>query len=81
IETSLVLVSEEQQIWFRKREEFDLVVYVSQSMHSFSDAGSQERSALENLNSSIYHYEYEKPLKHPPLFLIGGFDAWKREVG
>ncbi|KAJ2077415.1 ubiquitin-specific protease doa4 [Coemansia sp. RSA 988] len=81
IERSLVLVSEEQQMWFRKRDEFDLVVYVSQSMHSFSDAGSQERGALENLNSGIYHYEYEKPLKHPPLFLIGGFDAWKKEVG
>ncbi|KAJ2806984.1 ubiquitin-specific protease doa4 [Coemansia guatemalensis] len=81
IERSLVLASEEQQMWFRKRDEFDLVVYVSQSMHSFSDAGSQERSALENLNSGIYHYEYEKPLKHPPLFLIGGFDAWKKEVG
>ncbi|KAJ2357178.1 ubiquitin-specific protease doa4, partial [Coemansia sp. RSA 2618] len=81
IERSLVLVSEEQQAWFRTRDEFDLVVYVSQAMHSFSDAASHERAPLEHLNSAVYHYECRRPLRRPPLFLIGGFDAWVKEVG
>ncbi|KAI9475272.1 ubiquitin-specific protease doa4 [Coemansia sp. RSA 989] len=81
IESSLVLVSEEQQTWFHKRDEFDVVVYVSQSMRMFGDTSSKELAPLNALNSAIYHYEYRKPLQHPPLFLIGGFDAWLREVG
>ncbi|KAI9503111.1 hypothetical protein BX070DRAFT_224763 [Coemansia spiralis] len=78
ITSSLVLVSEEQQEWFRRRDEFDVVVYVSQSTRSFSEANSKELLALEAVNRAIYHYEFEKPLKRPPLFLIGGFDAWSR---
>ncbi|KAJ2315253.1 ubiquitin-specific protease doa4 [Coemansia sp. RSA 2705] len=81
IETALVLVSSEQQAWFRRRDEFDLVVYVSQSMRSFSDSASSELRPLEHLNSAVYHYEYSHPLRRPPLFLIGGFDAWVKEFG
>ncbi|KAJ2470656.1 ubiquitin-specific protease doa4 [Coemansia sp. RSA 2322] len=81
IEASLALVADEQQRWFRRRDEFDLIVYVCQSARSFGDSSSAEVSAVEFLNSAIYHYEYQKPLKHPPLFLIGGFDAWVQTVG
>ncbi|KAJ1934450.1 ubiquitin-specific protease doa4, partial [Kickxella alabastrina] len=55
IESSLVLVSDDQQAWFRQRGDFDIVVYMSQSAHSFSDVGSVEVAALEALNSAIYH--------------------------
>ncbi|KAJ2399615.1 ubiquitin-specific protease doa4, partial [Coemansia sp. RSA 2559] len=81
ISASLILVSEEQQQWFRQRDEFDIVVYASQSARSFSDAASKEIPALEAVNRAIYHYEYDRPLKRPPLFLIGGFDAWARTMG
>ncbi|KAJ2868278.1 ubiquitin-specific protease doa4 [Coemansia aciculifera] len=81
IESSLAIVADEQQRWFRRRDEFDLIVYVCQSARSFGDSGSTEVSAIEFLNSAIYHYEYQKPLKHPPLFLIGGFDGWVQAVG
>ncbi|KAJ2764054.1 ubiquitin-specific protease doa4, partial [Coemansia nantahalensis] len=81
IASSLALLPDDQQRWFRKRNEFDIVVYVSQKMRSFSDADSPERPALEHLNSAIYHCEYEKPLRRPPLFLVGGFDAWVQEAG
>ncbi|KAJ2462613.1 ubiquitin-specific protease doa4, partial [Coemansia sp. RSA 2337] len=81
IESSLAIVADEQQRWFRQRDEFDLIVYVCQSARSFGDSGSTEVSAIEFLNSAIYHYEYQKPLKHPPLFLIGGFDGWVQAVG
>ncbi|KAJ2801786.1 ubiquitin-specific protease doa4, partial [Coemansia furcata] len=81
IESSLAIVADEQQRWFRRRDEFDLIVYVCQSARSFGDSGSTEVSAIEFLNSAIYHYEYQKPLRHPPLFLIGGFDSWVQTVG
>ncbi|KAJ2500068.1 ubiquitin-specific protease doa4 [Coemansia sp. RSA 1972] len=73
--------SEEQRTWFRGLDGFDVVVYVSRAMHSFSDAGSWERAPLEVLNSAVYHCEYKRPLRRPPLFLIGGFEAWVGEVG
>ncbi|KAJ2630954.1 ubiquitin-specific protease doa4, partial [Coemansia sp. RSA 1694] len=81
IESSLAIVADEQQRWFRRRDEFDLIVYVCQSARSFGDSGSTEVSAIEFLNSAIYHYEYQKPLKRPPLFLIGGFDGWMQAAG
>ncbi|KAJ2460133.1 ubiquitin-specific protease doa4, partial [Coemansia sp. RSA 2424] len=81
IESSLAIVADEQQRWFRRRDEFDLIVYVCQSARSFGDSGSTEVSAIEFLNSAIYHYEYQKPLKRPPLFLIGGFDGWVQAAG
>ncbi|KAJ1855186.1 ubiquitin-specific protease doa4, partial [Coemansia sp. RSA 2703] len=80
IESSLVLTSDEQQGWFRMRAQFDLVVYVTQSAGSFGDTRSSEVAAVEYLNSAIYHYEYEHTLRHPPLFLLGGFDAWAKEM-
>ncbi|KAJ1766307.1 ubiquitin-specific protease doa4, partial [Coemansia sp. RSA 1843] len=81
ISASLMLVSEEQQMWFRQRDEFDIIVYASQSARSFSDAASTEIPALEAVNRAIYHYEFDNPLKRSPLFLIGGFDAWARAMG
>ncbi|KAJ2598765.1 ubiquitin-specific protease doa4 [Coemansia sp. RSA 1721] len=81
IESAMALAPDEQQDWFRRRDQFDIVVYMGQSIHSFSDSASKEIVYLESLNSAIYHYEYERPLKHPPLFLIGGFDAWTQEMG
>ncbi|KAJ2585210.1 ubiquitin-specific protease doa4, partial [Coemansia sp. RSA 1804] len=56
IASSLVLVSEEQQLWFRQRDDFDIVVYASQAARSFSDSRSTELPALESVNSAIYHY-------------------------
>ncbi|KAJ2726918.1 ubiquitin-specific protease doa4 [Coemansia sp. Benny D115] len=81
ITSSLVLVPDEQQKWFQRRSQFDVIVYVSQSARSFGDHGNKEVAALEKLNSIIYHCEYENPLKQPPLFLIGGFDAWAKGMG
>ncbi|KAJ2879056.1 ubiquitin-specific protease doa4, partial [Coemansia aciculifera] len=46
IESSLAIVADEQQKWFRRRDEFDLIVYVCQSARSFGDSGSTEVSAI-----------------------------------
>ncbi|KAJ1943862.1 ubiquitin-specific protease doa4, partial [Kickxella alabastrina] len=81
IESSLVLVSDDQQAWFHQRGDFDIVVYTSQSAHLFSDRGSMEIAAMEALNSAIYRCEFLKPPKHQPLFLIGGFDSWVQKMG
>ncbi|KAJ2666411.1 ubiquitin-specific protease doa4 [Coemansia sp. RSA 1199] len=80
-DVAALIGSEEQRVWFRGLDGFDVVVYVSRAMHSFSDTGSWERAPLEVLNSAVYHCEYKRPLRRPPLFLIGGFEAWVGEVG
>ncbi|KAJ1775715.1 hypothetical protein LPJ62_006828, partial [Coemansia sp. RSA 2167] len=80
-DVAALIGSEEQRTWFRGLDGFDVVVYVSRAMHSFSDTGSWERAPLEVLNSAVYHCEYKRPLRRPPVFLIGGFEAWVGEVG
>ncbi|KAJ1723576.1 ubiquitin-specific protease doa4 [Coemansia erecta] len=80
VDSSLVLAPDEQRQWFRRRDQFDLVVYVTQAAHSFGDTQSSEVVSADHLNYAIYHGDYEKVLQHQPLFLLGGFDAWARDM-
>ena len=36
---------------------------------------------MYNLSKAIYEREFSKPLKRAPLILVGGFEAWKKEIG
>ncbi|KAJ2788203.1 ubiquitin-specific protease doa4 [Coemansia interrupta] len=78
IESSLVLAPDEQLDWFRRRDQFDLVVYVTQSAHSFNDTQNSEITSANYLNKAIYNDDYVKALQHSPLFLMGGFDEWAK---
>ncbi|KAI5895518.1 uncharacterized protein SCHCODRAFT_02496360, partial [Schizophyllum commune H4-8] len=62
---------------FRMREKFDLVVMYDNSSTSF-DRGSP----LYVLYEAIYTtYTGPKTLKRPPMMLVGGIEAWRRDFG
>ncbi|KAL1726470.1 ubiquitin carboxyl-terminal hydrolase 4 [Schizophyllum commune] len=62
---------------FRMREKFDLVVMYDNNSTSF-DRGSP----LYVLYEAIYTtYTGPKTLKRPPMMLVGGIEAWRKDFG
>lgn len=81
MEESLVLSPREQQEWFSIRHEFDLVVIYDEDSRVNSYAGGPifdiHQARLRNLTVAIFDYAgYRKPLKHVPMLLVGGLQAW-----
>lgn len=74
LQEALVLSPEEEQLFFDRRDQFDLVVYYDQS--SSADEPALHNPAMQHLNEALYDYNQEKPLKYPPVLLNGGLDAW-----
>ncbi|KAF7308949.1 Ubiquitin carboxyl-terminal hydrolase 4 [Mycena kentingensis (nom. inval.)] len=62
---------------FKNRDKFDLIVLYDQSSTSFG-TGNTPMSTLFRL---IYEQAFTKVLKHMPMLLVGGLDAWRREIG
>ncbi|KAL1747878.1 ubiquitin carboxyl-terminal hydrolase 4 [Schizophyllum fasciatum] len=62
---------------FRMREKFDLVVMYDHSSTSFGRG-----SPLYVLYEAIFvTYTGPKTLKRPPMMLVGGIEAWRRDFG
>lgn len=61
---------------FSNRDKFDLIVIYDQSSKNFGD-----NPALLALVRVAYEQAIRKSLKHVPMLMVGGFDAWKRDVG
>jgi ubiquitin carboxyl-terminal hydrolase 8 len=78
IEESLVLAWESEQIYFVNRHKFDLVVYYDQSSTNISLSLNEP---LRNLKAAIYENEFSKMLQRVPVMLVGGFDAWVKQIG
>src|SRR5579871_5546420 len=83
LEESLVLCPVEQQDWFSNRHLFDLVVIYDENSRLNSYAGGPvldiHQVRLRNLTVAIFDYAgFLKPLKHVPMLLIGGIEAWCR---
>ena len=85
LEERLVVSPEAEQLLFERRHEFDLVVYYDQSTSSSQFLrGPPDYStapALRALHDTLYNFNYEKGLRRPPAFLLGGLDAWVDIVG
>lgn len=62
---------------FKNRDKFDLIVVYDQSSQTLGPANSP-MSILVRL---ISEQAFTKLLKRMPMMLVGGFDAWRREVG
>lgn len=73
---SLVVAPREEGILFNNRDKFDLVAVYDDSSESMGDS----RSPLSSLVRAIYETEFKKILKHIPVLLVGGLQAWKRET-
>lgn len=65
---------------FKARNQCDLVVYYDQSTSDTSyvnyTPSSPAGKALGILYTALVQYNFSKPLKQPPLLLVGGLDAW-----
>ncbi|KAK0239282.1 ubiquitin carboxyl-terminal hydrolase 4 [Armillaria nabsnona] len=62
---------------FANREKFDYVVLYDWNSTSFGPLDSP----LSVLVQTIYEREFTRMLKHAPIILVGGLEAWKKEFG
>ncbi|EAU90391.2 ubiquitin carboxyl-terminal hydrolase 4 [Coprinopsis cinerea okayama7 len=77
IEDAMVIAPRGESSLFENRDKFDLVAVYDQSSKSFGDANSP----LSILVRIISEQAFKKMLKRMPMMLIGGIDAWKRDLG
>jgi ubiquitin carboxyl-terminal hydrolase 8 len=81
---SLILSPDLEQEMFDDRHLFDLVVYYDADMQSdryLSSPTSDREMKLKYLHEALHDFNQEKPLREPPMLLIGGIDAWVDLVG
>jgi ubiquitin carboxyl-terminal hydrolase 8 len=76
----LVLSPDEEQAMYDRRHEYDVVVYYDESTKTSAFLTKHSRNdkelALKRLFDTLHEFNAEKPLQRPPIFLMGGIDAW-----
>lgn len=85
LQDRLIISPDEELALFERRHEFDLVVYYDESTKTNSflnkyNPNERERP-LKQLYETLHDFNHEKPLQRPPIFLMGGIDAWADLVG
>ncbi|KAF7309945.1 Ubiquitin carboxyl-terminal hydrolase 4 [Mycena indigotica] len=75
LEDSMVGAPTKETTMFKNRDKFDLVVLYD---HSSTTLASQPMTTLFSL---IYDQAFTKMLRNMPMLLVGGLDAWRREMG
>lgn len=73
----MVIAPKHEGAIFGNREKFDLVAVYDESSQSFGP----RNSPLSVLVGAISEYAFRKILKRMPMMLVGGIEAWRREVG
>lgn len=85
LQDRLVISPDEELSLFERRNEFDLVVYYDESTKTNSFLNrynpTERERPLKQLYDTLHQYNYDKPLQRPPIFLMGGIDAWADLVG
>ncbi|KAF1976896.1 cysteine proteinase [Bimuria novae-zelandiae CBS 107.79] len=85
LQDRLVISPDEELSLFERRNEFDLVVYYDESTKTNSFLNryqlNERERPLKQLYDALYEFNYDKPLQRPPIFLMGGIDAWIDLVG
>ena len=77
IENAMVIAPRQEASLFDNRDKFDLVAVYDGSSQSFGDANTP----LSTLVRVISEQAFRKILKRMPMMLVGGIEAWKRDVG
>ena len=73
----MVIAPRQEASLFDNRDKFDLVAVYDGSSTSFGDASTP----LSTLVRVINEQAFRKILKRMPMMLVGGIEAWKRELG
>ena len=77
LEDAKVVVPRHEANLFGNRDKFNLVVVYDGSSEFFGAANTP----LSILVHVISEQAFQKVLKRMPMMLVGGFEAWKREIG
>jgi ubiquitin carboxyl-terminal hydrolase 8 len=80
----MVISPENEQEMFINRDEFDLVVYYddgTQSETFLTKPTSEHQERLKYLYEALHDFNDDKPLRRPPILLMGGIEAWAGIVG
>jgi ubiquitin carboxyl-terminal hydrolase 8 len=73
----MVIAPRQEASLFDNRDKFDLVAVYDGSSKSFGDANTP----LSILVRVISEQAFRKILKRMPMMLVGGIEAWKRDMG
>ncbi|KAK6526116.1 ubiquitin-specific protease doa4 [Arthrobotrys megalospora] len=80
LEDALSLSPDKEQATFKRRNEFDFVIYHDQASSALTTyqrgVDKQPQRALKVLVQAIYDLAYDKQLKNPPKLLVGGLHSW-----
>jgi len=77
LENSMVVGPRQEASLFSNRDKFDLVAVYDDSSTSFGS----ENSPLATLVRAISEQAFRKMLKRMPMMLVGGIEAWKKDLG
>ncbi|EGO22632.1 hypothetical protein SERLADRAFT_372069 [Serpula lacrymans var. lacrymans S7.9] len=77
LEDSLHVAPSNERVLFVNRDKFDLVAMYDESSELYDEA----HGPLSSLVRVIYEKAFRKILRNTPMLLVGGLQAWKREVG
>ncbi|KAJ7019793.1 ubiquitin carboxyl-terminal hydrolase 4 [Mycena alexandri] len=77
LEDSMFNAPTNETTMFKNRDKFDLIVLYDQSSQSLGPASSP----MSTLVRLISEQAFTKLLKRMPMMLVGGFDAWRKDIG
>lgn len=77
IEGSQVISPSTEQVLFKNRSKFDLIIMYDESSTTLGATDSP----MNALSRAIFENEFHRPLKRPPMLLVGGLKAWKQAIG
>ncbi|KAF8159371.1 hypothetical protein B0H34DRAFT_655402 [Crassisporium funariophilum] len=77
LESAMVVAPRQEASLFGNRDKFDLVAVYDDSSTSFGE----ENTPLSNLVRAISEQAFRKMLKRMPMMLVGGMQAWRRDIG
>ncbi|KAF3903282.1 hypothetical protein ABW20_dc0109667 [Dactylellina cionopaga] len=85
LEDALSLSPDKEQTMFKRRHEYDFVIYYDQTtvaLNTYSRIiDKHAQRVLKILVQAIYEIAYDKHLKNPPKLLVGGLNAWTEYNG
>jgi len=75
LEDAMVVAPRHEASLFGNRDKFDLVAVYDGSSESFGAANTPLSILVRVISEQAFQ------LKRMPMMLVGGFEAWKREIG
>lgn len=80
----MVISPDIEQEMFMNRDKYDLIVYYdtrTQSETFLTRPANEHEAKLKSLHEALFDFNEDKPLRRPPILLVGGLDAWSDLVG